>query len=166
MKKVLYLILILMIFILNSSSILANINAVNSQAGVVFSVKILKPEISGKFYSDNIVYFIVLNDVLSDNKVLFKKNSKGYAMTNVELHTTSYGKTGVLKIQEAKIKDVNGVSHRVQLNTIVQGKTKKVIGVVASGMDLLFNFTPLGSWMERHSAVVGPNRVIQAVLLD
>ena len=113
MKKIITLFLFAM-FVMQTNLVYA-IEAVKVPRGTEVPVYFSSNVNSDRLYSGDIVSVKVAEDIYVNNKKVFAQGSTGFAEVEKAVRSGSHGRAGQIVINHAKIKDVNGQNHTVQL---------------------------------------------------
>lgn len=179
MKKILCLLLATIIFSLNTGIVYA-LDSANQQNGVLAST-ITKTEVprgtiipvglvntvnSDRLYSGDIIPLVVTEDVFIDNVKIFEKDTKGTADIEKVIRSGSHGRAGLVEIKNAKIKDIYGKNHHLQLNISEKGEGRRPSAIFLSVIGVLLILIPFGLWREGDPAYISGSRIFNAVTLN
>lgn len=133
--------------------------------GTIIPVSVASTVNSDRLYSGDIIPLIVTEDVIIDGVKVFAKDSRGTANVEKIVRSGSHGRAGFIEIKDAKIKDVSGTNHNVQLNIIVKGESRRPSAICLSVIGVLLILIPFGIWREGDPAYVSGNQIFNAVTL-
>lgn len=95
---------------------------------------------SGNLEKGEQVSIRVLKDVIVDNMVIFKKDTKGYLTVRSAKRDRNLGKAGYIKFKAGYVKDVTGTSREISFKKKYTGKNCK--WAAAIGYAMIWN--PIG----------------------
>lgn len=171
MKKFLCLFLGLMIFSLNTGAAYAITGAVTQRVGVVprgtiVPLSVVTTANSDRLYSGDIIPLVITDDVVIDGVKVFEKEGRGTADIEKVIRSGSHGRAGFIEIKSAKIKDVYGKTHNVQLDIVEKGESRRPSAIFLSVIGVLLILIPFGIWREGDPAYVSGSRIFNAVTLN
>lgn len=121
---------------------------------------------SDRLYSGDIVVVKVAEDIYVNSKKAFAQGSTGFAEVEKAVRSGSHGKAGQITINHAKIKDVNGQNHTVQLNVFEKGISRRPSAITLSVVGVLLILIPFGIWREGDPAHIRATKIFTAVTID
>lgn len=121
---------------------------------------------SDKLYSGDIVSIKIAEDVFVNNKKVFAKGDSGVAEIEKAVRSGSHGRAGLVVINNAKIKDVRGNSHSVQLNVYEKGESRRASAITLSVVGVLLILIPFGIWREGDPAYIRSSKIFNAVTIN
>ena len=154
MKKIITIFLFLA-FVLQTNIVYA-IEALSIPRGTEVPIYFTNNNNSDRLYSGDIVSIKIAEDVYVNNKKVFAKGGTGVAEIEKAVRSGSHGRAGLIVINNAKIKDVRGNNHSVQLNVYEKGESRRASAITLSVVGVLLILIPFGIWREGdrcHSAL-------------
>ena len=121
---------------------------------------------SDRLYSGDIVAVKVAEDIYVNNKKVFAQGSTGFAEVEKAVRSGSHGRAGSITINQAKIKDINGKNHTVQLNVFEKGISRRPSAITLSVVGVLLILIPFGIWREGDPAHIRTSKIFMAVTID
>ena len=121
---------------------------------------------SDRLYSGDIVSVKVAEDIYVNNKKVFAQGSTGFAEVEKAVRSGSHGRAGQIVINHAKIKDVNGQNHTVQLNVFEKGISRRPSAITLSVIGVCLILIPFGIWREGDPAHLRATKIFTAVTID
>lgn len=172
MKRFLCLFLGLMIFSFNTGAAYAITGAITQRGaapvprGTVIPVSVVTTANSDRLYSGDIIPLVITDDVVVDGVKVFEKEGRGTADIEKVIRSGGHGRAGFIEIKSAKIKDVYGKNHNVQLDIVEKGESRRPSAIFLSVIGILLILIPFGIWREGDPAYVSGSRIFNAVTLN
>jgi len=169
MKKGLMCILVFLIFYVNSGIAFAVVQkgkvtiVTEIPRGTVIPVSFVTSANSDRLYSGDVIPLVVTEDVSVDNVVVFQKDARGTVEVEKVIRSGSHGRAGLIDIRSAKVKDVFGNIHNVQLNILVKGESRRPSAIALSVLGVLLILVPFGIWREGDPAYISASQIYDAV---
>ena len=164
MKKIITLFLFI-VFVLQTNVVYA-IEAISVPRGTEVPIYFTSNNNSDKLYSGDIVSIKIAEDVYVNNKKVFAKGGSGYAEIEKAVRSGSHGRAGLIVINNAQVKDIQGKNHSVQLNIYEKGESRRASAITLSVLGVLLILVPFGIWREGDPAHVRSSKIFMAVTIN
>lgn len=169
MKKFLSSFLVFMIFVINTGTGYAfqkgSVSRSDSLRGTTIPVSVVSTVDSDRLNMGDIIPIVVTEDIYVDGEKVFAEGAKGTADITKVKKSGGHGRAGYIEIKEARIKDVNGRNHNVQLSIIEKGESKRPSAIFLTIIGVALVLIPFGIWREGDPAYISGSKVFNAVLL-
>lgn len=153
------------VFVVQTNFVYA-VEALNIPRGTEIPIYFTSNNNSDKLYSGDIVSIKVAEDVFVNNKKVFAKGGSGVAEIEKAVRSGSHGRAGLVVINNAKIKDVRGNDHLVQLNVYEKGESRRASAITLSVVGVLLILIPFGIWREGDPAHIRSSKLFNAVTIN
>jgi len=165
LKKIFISFLAFIIFYCNAGIANAITKQLEIPSGTVVPITFTTSANSDRLYSGDIIPIYIQEDVLINNHIVFKKGMTGTAEAENVIRSGSHGRAGFIEITSAKIPDVNGVKHKIQLNVTRKGESRRASAITLSVLGVLLILIPFGIWREGTPAVINGNSIYEGVII-
>ena len=112
------------------------------------------------------IIWLIATNAQVNNKKVFAQGSTGFAEVEKAVRSGSHGRAGQIVINHAKIKDVNGQNHTVQLNVFEKGISRRPSAITLSVIGVCLILIPFGIWREGDPAHLRATKIFTAVTID
>lgn len=147
------------------ASVAENTNRIEVSRGTIIPVSVATTVNSDRLYSGDIIPLIVTEDIFIDDVKIFAKDSRGTAEIEKVVRSGGHGRAGFIEIKNARIKDVFGINHNVQLNIVEKGESRRPSAIFLSVIGVLLILIPFGIWREGDPAYISGSKIFNAVTL-
>lgn len=169
MKKILCSFLVFMVFIINtgvaSAAHRGSVSRSDALRGTTVPVSVVSTVDSDRLNMGDVIPIIVTEDTYIDGEKVFAEGGRGTAEITKVTKSGGHGRAGYIEIKEARIKDVNGRNHNVQLSIIEKGESKRPSAIFLTIIGVALILIPFGLWREGDPAYISGSKVFNAVLL-
>lgn len=169
MKKFLSSFLVFMIFVINTGMVSAaqqgSVSRSDNLRGTTIPVSVVSTINSDRLYAGDIIPIVVTEDVYIDGEKVFAEGARGTADIEKVTKSGGHGRAGYIEVKEARIKDIQGHNHNVQLGIIEKGESKRPSAIFLSIIGVALILIPFGIWREGDPAYISGSKVFNAVLL-
>lgn len=169
MKKFLSSFLVFMIFVINTGMVSAaqhgSVSRSDNLRGTTIPVSVVSTVNSDRLYAGDIIPIVVTEDVYIDGEKVFAEGARGTADIEKVIKSGGHGRAGYIEIKEARIKDIQGHNHNVQLSIVEKGESKRPSAIFLSIIGVALILIPFGLWREGDPAYISGSIVFNAVLL-
>lgn len=169
MKKILSSFLVLMIFVINTGVVSAaqrgSVSHSDTLRGTTVPVSVVSTVDSDRLNQGDIIPIVVTEDIYVDGQQVFAEGARGTAEITKVVKSGGHGRAGYIEVKEARIKDVHGSNHNVQLSIIEKGESKRPSAIFLSIIGVALILIPFGIWREGDPAYISGSKVFNAVLL-
>lgn len=169
MKKFLCSFLVFMIFVINTGMAYAaqrgSVSHSDTLRGTTVPVSLVSTIDSDRLNMGDIIPIVVTEDIYVDGSLVFAEGAKGTADIAKVKKSGGHGKAGYIEIKEAKIKDIHGRNHNIQLSIIEKGESRRPSAIFLTIIGVAMILIPFGIWREGDPAYVSASKVFNAVLI-
>lgn len=169
MKKILCSFLVFLIFVINTGMASAvhrgSVSHSDNLRGTTIPVSVVSTVDSDRLNQGDIIPIVVTEDTYVDGQLVFAEGAKGTADITKVTKSGGHGRAGYIEIKEARIKDINGRNHNVQLSIIEKGESKRPSAIFLTIIGVALTLIPFGIWREGDPAYISGSKVFNAVLL-
>lgn len=169
MKKILCSFLVFMIFVINTGMVSAaergRVSRSDDLRGTTIPVSVTSTVNSDRLYAGDIIPLVITEDVYVNGEKLFAEGARGTADIEKVTKSGGHGRAGYIEVKEARIKDINGHNHNVQLSIIEKGESRRPSAIFLTIIGVALILIPFGIWREGDPAYISGSKVFNAVLL-
>ena len=139
--------------------------AINVPADTKVSINLEEQYTSEQINSDKIIPAVVSEDVILNNKVIFKKGDKANIMVSAYKKKRFFGRGGYIEIQDVIIKDTQNNEHVFSLSKRIEGGNREwVLVCITCGMLIILAPLVLCGFVKGKSAIITENTTFYTYL--
>ena len=160
MKKIFSILLIALVFCINTGCIYA----LEVPAGTTIPIIFNNSVSSDSLNDGDIISIKVVEDVYINNTKVFARDTQGVAYVHKSECSEHHGGAGKIEIKDGKIKDINNKKHNVQLSISAKGKNKRPSSIFLSIIGVCLILVPFGCWRYGEPAIVSQSQIFNAII--